>query len=150
MSVPSDAAALRAELVVEYAYTRSTGPIVGAFLQGLADRRILGTRGAGGRVLVPAVEYDPVTAEECTELVEVGQAGTVASWSWQAEPGEGQPLDRPFAWALVRLDGADTALLHAVDAGSPAAMATGMRVRARWAEERRGFITDLWFQPEDA
>ena len=27
--------------------------------------------------------------------------------------------DRPFAWALIRLDGADTALLHVVDAGGP-------------------------------
>ena len=58
-----------------------------------------------------------------------GSEGTVISWSWTPAPLEGQPLARPFAWALIRLDGADTAMLHAVDAGSPGAMRTGMRVR---------------------
>jgi hypothetical protein len=66
------------------------------------------------------------------------------------EPLPGQPLDHPFAWALIRLDGADTALLHAVDAGSAAAMRTGMRVRPRWAADRVGGIRDLaCFEPAD-
>ena len=72
-------------------------------------------RGSDGRVLVPAAEYDPVTYAPLSEMVEVSSVGTVLSWTWQAEPLDGQPLDRPFAWALIKLDGADTALLHAVD-----------------------------------
>ena len=55
----------------------------------------------------------------------MGPEGTVVSWSWMPDPLEGQPLTEPFAWALIRLDGADTAMLHAVDAGSAAAMRTG-------------------------
>ena len=47
----------------------------------------------------------------------MASVGTVVSWTWQPTPLEGQPLDRPFAWALIKLDGADTPLLHAVDAG---------------------------------
>ena len=81
----------------------------------------------------PPFEYDPVTSRPPDELVEVGPAGTVVSWSWLPEPLAGQPLTEPFGWALIRLDGADTAMLHAVDAGSAAAMRTGMRVRPRWA-----------------
>ena len=46
-------------------------------------------------------------------------AGEVLTWSWAADPLPGQPLDRPFAWALVKLDGADTGLLHALDVGLP-------------------------------
>ena len=84
------------------------------------------------------------------ELTEVGPEGTVVSWSWMPEPLEGQPLARPFAWALIRLDGADTAMLHAVDAGSAAAMRTGLRVRARWAASRVGSIRDIeCFEPCD-
>jgi hypothetical protein len=65
-----------------------------------------------------------------------------------SRPLAGQPLDRPFGWALIRLDGADTGLLHAVDAGSAAAMRTGMRVRARWAEQPAGSIRDIaFFEP---
>ena len=44
---------------------------------------------------------------------------------------------------LIRLDGADVPMLHLVDTGDEAAMATGMRVKVRWAAERRGSITDI-------
>ena len=128
---------------IEYTYTRSTGPVIGAFLTALRDRRIVGVRGSDGRVLVPPTEYDPVTSEDLTELVDVADAGVVTTWAWNATPRKGQPLDRPFAWALVTLDGADSGMLAAVDAGTPEAMSTGMRVEARWADERVGSIRDI-------
>ncbi len=134
---------LRAPLEIGFDYTRSLGPVLGEFMTALARRRILGSRGADGRVHAPPFEYDPVTFAPPTGLVEVGPEGTVTSWTWVAEPLEGQPLAYPFAWALIRLDGADTAMLHAVDAGSPAAMATGNRVRARWAASPAGHISDI-------
>jgi uncharacterized OB-fold protein len=144
---------LRAPLDIEFDYTRSLGPVLSQFMAGLAGRRILGARGADGRVHAPPFEYDPVTAEPPRELTEVGPEGTVVSWSWMPEPLEGQPLAGPFAWALIRLDGADTAMVHAVDAGAAgsAAVRTGMRVRARWAASRVGSIRDIaCFEPCDA
>ena len=39
-------------------------------------------------------------------------------------------------------------MMHAVDAGSMDAMQTGMRVTAKWKDERIGHITDLVFVPE--
>jgi uncharacterized protein len=139
---------LRAPLEIGFDYTRSLGPVLGEFMTALAGRRILGSRGADGRVHAPPFEYDPVTFAPPAGLVEVGPEGTVASWTWVAEPLEGQPLARPFAWALIRLDGADTAMLHAVDTGSAAVMATGMRVRARWAAHTAGHIRDIaCFEP---
>ncbi|MFF4547017.1 Zn-ribbon domain-containing OB-fold protein [Streptomyces sp. NPDC001435] len=139
---------LSAPLVVEFPFTRSLGPVLSAFLTGLRERVVLGVRTGDGRVLVPPVEYDPVTAEEIRDLVEVAPTGTVTTWAWNHEPRRGQPLGTPFAWVLVRLDGADTALLHALDAPGPDAVRTGMRVRVRWAEERSGAITDIaCFEP---
>ena len=141
---------LRAPLEIGFAYTRSTGPTLSQFLAGLAGRQILGARGADGRVHAPPFEFDPVTFAPPGDLVPVGPAGTVLTWTWMDRPLAGQPLDRPFGWALIRLDGADTGLLHAVDAGSAAAMHTGMRVRARWAEQPAGDIRDiLCFEPGD-
>ena len=141
---------LRAPLEIGFAYTRSTGPTLSQFLAGLAGRQILGARGADGRVHAPPFEFDPVTFAPPGELVPVGPAGTVLTWTWMDRPLAGQPLDRPFGWALIRLDGADTGLLHAVDAGSAAAMHTGMRVRARWAEQPAGDIRDIvCFEPGD-
>jgi uncharacterized protein len=144
----ADDGLLHAPLVIEYGFNRTTGPVIGAFLTGLRSGRVLGIRGADGRVVCPPVEYDPMTGEPLTEMVDVGTEGTVTTWSWVATEREGQPLPAPYALALVRLDGADTAMLHAVDAGEPGAMSTGMRVRVRWADERSGLITDIeCFEP---
>ena len=130
---------LSAPLTLSFDYTRSVGPTLSAFFTALRNRRIVGVRGSDGRVHVPVVEYDPVSYEQLTEIVPVSSVGTVLSWSWQPEPLEGQPLDRPFAWALIKLDGADTALLHAVDAP----VKTGDRVHAHWVDEPVGAITDI-------
>jgi len=136
---------------IEFPYTRTLGPVVGPFLTGLRDGHLLGVRNRDGRVLVPPLEWDPATGEPIdADFVEVGPAGTVETWAWVGEPTRKHPLDHPFAFALIRLDGADTGLLHAVDAGSPDRMHTGMRVTARWKGERIGHITDLTFIPEEA
>ena len=58
---------LSAPHAIEYTYTRSTGPIIGAFLTALRDRRIVGVRAADGRVLVPPAEYDPVTSASLSD-----------------------------------------------------------------------------------
>ena len=144
----SEARILSAPLVLEYPFSRTVGAVQSAFLTGLREGLVLGVRGVDGRVICPPVEYDPVTSDELTELVELPTTGTVTTWSWEPEPRPSQPLDRPFAWALVQLDGADTGLLHAVDAGSPDAMRTGMAVQVRWRDEREGAITDIaCFEP---
>jgi uncharacterized protein len=133
-------APLSAPLDIGFDYTRSLGPTLSRFVTGLAQRRIFGARGSDGRVHVPPPEYDPVTSEPLTELIELAHTGTVTTWCWQPEPLAGQPLQHPFAWAFILLDGADTPMLHAVDAQN---VHTGMRVRARWAEEGGNGIRDL-------
>ena len=142
--------ALTAPHKLSYTYKRSLGPVLGKFFTALRDRKILGMRRRDGTILVPPKEYDPETAEALTELVPVQETGVVKSWTWVARPRRQQPLaGRPFAYALIQLDGASTPLLHVVDAGSEAAMQTGMRVRARWAEKTIGAITDIAaFVPE--
>lgn len=133
---------LRAPLVLEYPFRRTTGPVIGAFFTGLREGRLIGIKDTNGAVLVPPVEYDPVSGAPLTELVPVGSEGTVESWSWNAQVREGQPFDHPFAWALIKLDGADTTMLHAVDATEDQ-MSVGMRVAARFADDRTGTFTDL-------
>ncbi|OBB44601.1 OB-fold nucleic acid binding domain-containing protein [Mycobacterium sp. 852002-51961_SCH5331710] len=134
---------LSAPLKLSFDYTRSVGPLLSQFFTALRERRLVGVRGSDGRVHVPPAEFDPVTYERLTEIVPVAPVGTVVSWTWQPAPLEGQPLDRPFAWALIKLDGADTPLLHAVDADSPEKISTGARVHAHWVDEPVGAITDI-------
>lgn len=140
---------LAAPYVLEYPYHRSVGPVIGRFFAALKERRITGVRAADGRVLVPPVEYDPQTGESLSEMVDLADSGVVTSWTWIAQPLPSHPLQRPFAFALIRIDGADTSMLHAVDAGDESAMRTTMRVRARWRDETDGAITDIaCFGPE--
>jgi uncharacterized OB-fold protein len=136
---------LSAPLRLSFDYTRSVGPTLSQFFTALRERRIVGVRGSDGRVYVPPAEFDPVTYERLTEIVPVASVGTVLSWTWQPEPLEGQPLDRPFAWALIKLDGADIPLLHAVDVGAAGSdsISTGARVHAHWVDEPAGAITDI-------
>jgi len=142
--------AYSAQHVVAYDYRRSVGPVLGRFFTELRGRRLVGNLTPSGRVLCPPMEHDPETAAGTEPgFVEVGPGGTVTTWCWVAQPRARHPLQKPFAWALVRLDGADTALLHAVDAGSEARMRTGLRVRPRWRAETRGEIGDIeCFEPE--
>ena len=147
----ADVEPLVATHVLEYPYTRSVGPVIGRFLAGLREGRILGVRAPDGTVVVPPLEYDPHTGQATGDFVQVGTAGVVTTWTWVSEPLPKHPLTRPFAWALIRLEGADTAMLHAVDAGGEAErMSTGMRVRIRWADKRVGHIRDIeCFEPAD-
>src|ERR1700735_2075136 len=108
------------ESTITFPYKRSLGPVIGAFMTALTEQRILGIR-CQDAVLVPPMEWDPATGAELPlDFVEVGPAGTVESWTWVPAPSIQHPLDHPFAFALIRLDGATTPLLHAVDAGAPA------------------------------
>jgi uncharacterized OB-fold protein len=125
---------------------------MGRFFGGLKSGVILGVRSSDGRVLVPPPEYDPRTAQplgrDVADFVALAPTGVVESFTWIASPRRAHPLQRPFAWALVRLDGADSALLHAVDAGDPSRVRTGLRVRARFRAERVGEMRDIeCFEP---
>jgi len=135
---------------LEFPYRRSVGPVIGAFLTALRDKRVIGVRAPDGRVLVPPFEYDPETGQALTELVDVASEGVVERAAWVTEPLRTHPLDHPFAWALVKLDGADTSLLHAFDCGSADRAQPGTRVRVRWASETEGHIKDIaCFEPAD-
>ena len=134
---------LSAPLIIEYPFKRTTGPVIGAFLTGLREQVLVGSKAKDGRVIVPPAEFDPVTSEDLTELVEVGPGGEITTWAWVTEPHEKHPLDQPFAWALIKLDGADTPMLGAVRSASIDAVSTGARVTPVWADEREGHINDL-------
>tara|TARA_R110002110_G_scaffold3754_1_gene19509 strand:- start:32331 stop:32783 length:453 start_codon:yes stop_codon:yes gene_type:complete len=144
----SETDALSQAFELGFTYTRSTGPVIGRFLTELRDRRIVGIRASDGRVIVPPMEYDPDTAQALDDFVEVGQQGEIVSWCWVSEPRKAHPLSEPFAWAMIRLDGADIPMVHCVRASGANQLQTGGRVQVVWAAETRGYITDIqYFEP---
>ena len=144
---PTDEQALTASHSLEYNYKRSLGPVLSRFFTALRDRHFLGIRRSDGSVMVPPKEYDPDTGESLDDWAEVSDKGVVRSWCWVSHPRRQQPFDHPFAYALVQLDGSDTPFIHVVDVPGEDSMKTGMRVKARWAEETAGLITDFVFVP---
>ncbi len=138
-------------VTVEMPYVRTLGPVMSRFFTGLRDREIWANRTEGGTVLCPPFEYDPASGHDVTDdWVQLEGSGTVSSWAWIDEPLRNHLLQEPFAWCLIRLDGADTDLVHAVRVRDKDHMRTGMRVTVRWRDERVGSIRDIeCFEPEE-
>jgi uncharacterized OB-fold protein len=137
---------MREDRVMEFTYKHSTGPVVGRFLAGLKEqKRIWGQRVAGQGVVVPPLGYSEVDASEGGEWVAVKDTGKVTAVAVVREPIAGfHPFEKPFAFVLVQLDGADTSLAHVVKDNLDK-LRVGTRVAAVWAadEERRGTIRDI-------
>ncbi len=141
-----DTAPLTQRQILEFTYKHSTGPVVGRFLAALKEQKqIWGQRVAGGAVVVPPLGYSEWDASTAKEWVPVADEGTVVGIARVRQPMERlHPFTEPFAYILVRLDGADTALLH-VTRGDWQRVEIGSRVRAVWKPdgERAGSILDI-------
>jgi uncharacterized OB-fold protein len=146
MSTGATIEPMHAEQAMEFPYKHSTGETVGRFLAGLKEqKRIWGQRVAGQGVVVPPTGYSEIDASPSTEWVAVADVGTVTACAVVHHPIDRlHPVAQPFAFVLVRLDGADTALAHIVTADL-ARLKVGARVQAVWAadEQRRGHVRDI-------
>jgi uncharacterized OB-fold protein len=140
------AAPLFQDLTMEFPYKHSTGETIGRFLAGLkAERAIWGQRAAGQGVVVPPLGYSEVDGSPGGEWVRVAPRGVVTAVARVHRPIAGlHPVERPFAFVLVKLDGADTALAHVV-IDDLDALRVGARVEAVWKPdgERVGSIRDI-------
>jgi uncharacterized OB-fold protein len=150
MSHPSatgtSVAPLHERRVMEFPYKHSTGQTVGRFLAGLKDQKMIwGQRVTGQGVVVPPVGYSEVDGSDAGEWVAVKDTGVVTAAAVVHHPIEGlHPSSTPFAFALVRLDGADTAMAHVVTENLDQ-LKVGARVQAVWApdDQRTGTIRDI-------
>jgi len=137
---------MRLDVVSEFPYKHSTGETIGRFLAGLKEqKRIWGQRVGGLGVVVPPLGYSEVDGAAGGEWVEVKPTGVVTAVAVVHQAVDGlHPFPPPFAFVLVRLDGADTALAHVVKDGVER-LRIGSRVEAVWApdDERKGSIRDI-------
>ena len=130
------------ELAVSFRYTPGIGNT--AFFEALRDRGVfLGSRCEDcGVTYLPARIFCERCLAELEPSVECGPEGELVSWTVVRVDVDERPLDEPVVYGLVRLDGADTVLLHRlVDTGGTPAV--GDRVRAVLAPTRDGSILDV-------
>jgi uncharacterized OB-fold protein len=133
---------LPGELSVAFRYTPGVGNT--AFFEALRDRGVF----LGSRCERCGVTYLPVRifCERClAELepsVECGPEGELVSSTVARVDVDERPLDPPVVYGLVRLDGADTVLLHRL-VGFDGDPVPGARVRAVLSPTREGSILDV-------
>jgi uncharacterized protein len=135
------------ELSVSFRYTPGVGNT--AFFEALRDRGVfLGSRCDDcGVTYLPARVFCERCLAELDPSVECGPEGEVVSWTVVRRDVDDGELDLPVTYGLVRLDGADTVVLHRLldGSGDPA---IGTRVRAVLASQRDGSILDIeGFEP---
>lgn len=137
-------------------YTWTAGPVGVRFFKALKDKKIMGTVCPRcRRVLVPARRFCPRCFVDTTEWVEVGDEGTLKSFTLINYSFTGQPRDPPYLIGMIQLDKADTCFFHflgGIDLSNIEKackeVRIGMRVRAAWKEKREGKITDIeHFEP---
>jgi hypothetical protein len=146
MSSGNDIAPMFQEKPMEFTYKHSTGEVVGRFLAGLKEQKtIWGHRVAGQGVVVPPLGYSELDASPSDEWVAVKSTGIVTAVALVHKPLERlHPFAEPFAYVLVKLDGADTAMPHMVKDGLDE-LRVGSRVEAVWKadDQRVGSILDI-------
>jgi uncharacterized OB-fold protein len=142
----SPVAPLHQDVVMEFPYKHSTGETIGRFLAGLKEQAtIWGQRVRGQGVVVPPLGYSEIDGSEGGEWVAVQSTGVVTAVARVSQPiPKLHPSTEPFAFVLVQLDGADTALAHIVT-DDPGKVRVGSRVEAVFKpeSERVGSIRDI-------
>ncbi|MEW6269201.1 MAG: OB-fold domain-containing protein [Thermodesulfobacteriota bacterium] len=146
MKAPTSVEPMSQRMTVQFPYKHSTGEVTGRFLAGLKEqKRIWGRRVSGQGVVVPPNSYSEVDAKAGGEWVEVKDEGTVTAIAVVTKPiPDLHHEQQPFAFVLVKLDGADTAMAHVVRDRIDD-VRVGSRVKAVWAadDQRKGTIRDI-------
>lgn len=145
VSDPRDVVIREGQIPIRHRYT--PGVAGEAFFRALKDRgEFLASRCEGCHITYcpPRLFCERCFAELSPDAT-AGPEGTLESFTVGYAGVEGEPLDEPVTLGLVRLDGADTVLMHfLVDLGDrPLEM--GIRVRAvlQPKAKRAGSILDV-------
>lgn len=137
---------------VEMRFTMSyaAGETASRFFTILRDQcRIMGTKCPQcGRVLVPARQFCSTCFVDATDWVEVGPGGNLISHTVVHHHEPHHPKAVPFAYGIIRLDGADTNFVHLLGGCEIDTIHNGMRLEAVFAENRDAGILDInYFRP---
>lgn len=144
IALPDEVRRWDGEFPVRHRYT--PGVAGTAFFTALRDRGVLlGSRcEACSYTYVPARLFCERCFAELAADTEVGPGGELVSFTIGFVGLDGDPLEDPETIGLVRLDGADSVLVHRVlDADEPLEIGERLEVVLRPEGEREGTIVDI-------
>lgn len=149
MTSVTNAASGSSPLIVEGAliipYSYALGTVASRFYTELRDHaRLLATRcSACGKVYLPPVATCLHCFSLLTDWTRLAPRGIVTAYTVVRRQLTIHPKPTPLIYAVIRLDGADTGLVHLLDEVRPEDVRIGMKVRAVFREKREGNILDI-------
>lgn len=126
-------------------YSWWTGETAGAFFMSIRDeKKIMGRRCIKcNKIYVPPRKVCPVCFQDGMEWVEVSPEGVLESFTIVRRQLASLPRKVPVVFGLIRLDGADTSVLHYIEVADHRKIKIGMRLKAEFCDERNGTIHDI-------
>lgn len=130
---------------IKVPYTWSVGETGSRFLIELRDhKKIFGTRCSKcDNVYLPPRKNCGRCFSLNLEWVELGTQGTLITYTVVHYESPAMPMKPPFAYGMIRLDGASTGLVHLLGEVDFRDIKTGMRIEAVFKEKRIGDILDI-------
>ena len=135
---------------IKVPYKHTAGAYVEKFLTIIGkDQKIMGVKCPKcNKVVVPPKMVCFECFEKMEEWVEVGNQGTLKGFTVVTHKTDVMPLKPPFAYGIIRLDGADTDIVHIIKESDPKNLKEGMRVEASFYAKPRKRILDIeYFKP---
>ena len=140
---------LRIPFLLKMDYEYALGAHAERFFTELRDHgNILGVRCPScSRVYVPPRPVCGICYAETSDWVPVKDEGVLVGCTVVELPfidpmtGERRPV--PYGFAMVRLDGSDTAMYHFLEETDPDKIYVGQRVKAVFREQRVGSLLDI-------
>lgn len=143
--MPGSEEILVSEQVLQVPYCYSAGPVVSRFLLGLKEeKKIYGLWCPEcNKVYVPPRRICGLCGAEMKDWVPLSGRGQVESWTVVHYAESTHPQPPPFVLAVIRLEGADTRLVHLLGEVDERKLKPGLKVEPVFARERKGHILDL-------
>ena len=125
-------------------YKHSVGPVGSKFLRALGEKKILAIKCSScDRVYVPPQSICPACFTPLNNLIELNGEGTLVTYTVIRYPSSAQPVSPPFAVGIIKLDGADTGLVHLLGDVDFEKINIGMRLKPVFKEKPEGNILDI-------
>ncbi len=130
---------------LEIPYKQFVGSVASKFLIEIRDnKKIFGMRCPEcNRVYVPSRSICPKCMCRMDEWVEVSDRGTVLTYTVVNYKEPTHPVEPPFVYGIIQLDGADTGIVHFIAGVDPEELKVGLRVQAVFKAERQGSMLDI-------
>ena len=135
---------------IKLTYKHVGGAYVERFFREIGkNKRIMGVKCPKcSKVYIPPKMICFECFEKMEEWIEVGNQGIVKGFTVVTHKTPVMPLDPPFAYAIIALDGANTDFVHIIKESDPKKLKISMRVEAVFKQKPRKRILDIeYFKP---